>query len=134
MQPWTVLSDSHVYKNEDELIRRADLRIKSLIRSWPLTCSFARKPFLTCVFLFRLFPTVHGCFWLARGFFVGWMLLRRPSLLADEHANRSRAGANRHNLYLVSREDRFKRDIAGPLRRELRHQSASEIPQSAGTR
>jgi len=114
--------------------RVPNLRIKSLIRSWPLTCSFARKPFLTCVFLFRLLPTVHGCFWLARGFFVGWMLLRRPSLLADEHANRSRAGANASQPLPVSSEDRFKRDIAGPPRRELRHQSASEVPQSAGTR
>jgi hypothetical protein len=51
--------------------RTLNLRIKNLIRSWPLTCSFTRKPFLTCVFLFRLLPTVHGRFWLARGFFVG---------------------------------------------------------------
>jgi len=68
-----------------------DLRIKSLIRRWPLTCSFTRKPFLTCVFLFRLLPTVHGRFRLARGFFVGWKL-RRTFLLADELANRSGGG------------------------------------------
>jgi hypothetical protein len=30
MQPWTVLSDSHIYKNEDEQMRGVDLRIKSL--------------------------------------------------------------------------------------------------------
>ena len=28
-------------------------------------------PSLTCNVSFRLVPTVHGCFWLARGFFAG---------------------------------------------------------------
>ena len=41
MQPWTVLSDSRVYKNEDELMRGADLRIKSLTCPSPPTCDFA---------------------------------------------------------------------------------------------
>jgi hypothetical protein len=47
------------------------------------------------VFLFRLLPTVHGRFRLARGFFVGWNAPSAAFYLADEHANRSRgAGVN----------------------------------------
>jgi hypothetical protein len=51
--------------------RTLNLRIKSLIRCWPLSCGFGRKQLLTCGLLFRLVPTVHGLFWLARGVFVG---------------------------------------------------------------
>jgi hypothetical protein len=51
--------------------RTSNLRIKSLSCTASLTSGFARILLLTCASLFRLVPAVHGCFWLARGFFVG---------------------------------------------------------------
>ena len=51
--------------------RTLNLRIKSLSCDPSLTCWFGGIPHLTCPLSFRLVPTVHGRFWLARGFFVG---------------------------------------------------------------
>jgi hypothetical protein len=66
--------------------RTLNLRIKSLICFALLTCGLGPMPSLTCNVSFRLVPTVHGCFWLARGFFVGWDAPSEAFLLADEDA------------------------------------------------
>ena len=58
--------------------RTLNLRIKSLSCTASLTSGFDRILFLTCGSLFRLVPVVHGCYWLARGFFVGSGWERTP--------------------------------------------------------
>jgi hypothetical protein len=67
---------------------------------------------LTCVFLFRLLPTVHGRFRLARGFLVGWDAPSEDFLLADEHANRSRGG--RECVATFSFGQRFSSPLTAP--------------------
>ena len=56
-------------------IQPLNLRIKSLNCCPSLTWAFVRTSSLTCQFLFRLFPTVHGLFRFARGFFVGSIVI-----------------------------------------------------------
>jgi hypothetical protein len=63
-----------------------DPRIKSLNNRTSLTCEIRRKPHLTCGLLSRLFPTVHGHFWLARGFFVELIVGRVSG--SDKNARR----------------------------------------------
>jgi hypothetical protein len=63
-------------------IEPCNLRIKSLNWHPSLTCAFGRIASLTCDLFFRVVPAVHGCFWLARGFFVGSDAPQRPCLSA----------------------------------------------------